>query len=191
MTPSQALELVRERRVLPFASFVEAVAGEPVKGSWWGHAKGHEIFNLAGHVSKECVFVRLVGRKETLLHESLYPAFARVVLDEAWRAPRVRGLSREAAAILRLVEGGTTRMDEIAKKRKKKASALRKPRHELQEALLVHSTEIHTDRGHHVAVLVPWSDWARPVQKAARKLTLDAALAELRAACGAGPTALD
>jgi hypothetical protein len=189
MTPAEALELVRKRRVLPFASFVEAIAGERVKGSWWGHPKGHEIFNLTGHVSRECISVRLVERKETLLHESLYPAFARVVLDEAWRAPRVRGLSREAAAILALVEGGTTRMDEIARKRKAKASALRKPRLELQEALLVHATEVHTERGHHVAVLLPWGEWAKPVEKAARKLSLEKALAELRAACGA--SALD
>ncbi len=183
MTPEEALALVRERRIVPFADFVRAVAGGPVKGSWWGHPRGHEIFNLAGFVHRESTFVKLVAGKETILHESVYPAFARVVTDEEWRRPRIAALSKEARALLRAVEkAGTLRVDELARKKGVKVSALSKVRNELRKALLVHADEEHTEKGHHVTVLVAWGKWVTPgVAKAAKKLSLEEALAEIGA----------
>jgi hypothetical protein len=177
--PEEALALVRERRIVPFADFVSAVAGGPVKGSWWGHPKGHEIFNLAGFVRRECIYVKLVEGKETFLHESLYSAFARVVTDDGWRRKRIGALSKEARALLRSVEkAGTLRMDELAKKRGVKVSALSKLRNELEKALLAHGDQEHTDKGNHVTVLVSWAKWVTPaVARDAKKLSLEEALA--------------
>ena len=30
----------------PLPRLTEAIAGEPIKGSWWGHAKSHQIFAI-------------------------------------------------------------------------------------------------------------------------------------------------
>ncbi|MEZ0230698.1 MAG: hypothetical protein ACAI25_18900 [Planctomycetota bacterium] len=150
-------------------SFAEAVAGEPIKGSWWGHPKGKEIFNLANALEAECVFVKLIDGKETIVHESLYAALARVVTDEEWRAERIEKLSKDAKKLLREVEkSGAVR------------GAPAKARLELQRALLVHSAEEHTESGKHVTVLQPWAKWiTKDVAKAAKKLSLTEALREL------------
>ena len=29
----------------PLPNVAEMIAGEPIKGSWWGHPSGHEIYN--------------------------------------------------------------------------------------------------------------------------------------------------
>jgi len=52
-TPKQAIAFVKRQKVVPMTpsgdlpSFVVAVAGGPVKGSWWGHPKGALIYDLA------------------------------------------------------------------------------------------------------------------------------------------------
>ena len=54
MTPKQGLAFVRRHGIVlqaargPVPSLAEAVAGGRIRGSWWGHAKGHEIFRVAG-----------------------------------------------------------------------------------------------------------------------------------------------
>lgn len=200
MTPAEARAFVRRQRVVPFTdtpgaplSFVRAVTGEAVKGSWWGHAKGHEIFNLAGSLGEDAISLKLVAGKVTLLHRSLFPALARVVLDDGWRKPRIAGLPSEARRLLDMALGSESlRLDEAAERLGKKTGELTRARRELEGALLVHADEVHTDKGHHVAVLVPWSRWAKgEVAKAAKKLSLEDALGELRGACGSAKTALD
>jgi hypothetical protein len=200
VTPQEALAFVRRQRVVPFTdtkgapeSFVHAVTGEAVKGSWWGHPRGHEIFNLAGAVGAEAITVKLVAGKETLLHRSLFPALARVVLDPEWRGPRISALSKDARRLLDLVESSeSVRLDEAAARFEVKTSALAEKRRELQRALLVHVDEEHTEKGYHVAVLVPWRRWAtREVARSPKELSLEDALRELREACRGAKTALD
>jgi hypothetical protein len=62
-------------------SFVEFVAGEKIRGSWWGHAKGREIFRAltAVYESREVVALKLVDAKLTLVHRRLWPALATLV----------------------------------------------------------------------------------------------------------------
>lgn len=67
-------------------SLAEAIAGGPIQGSWWGHARSHEIFALTRAV-RDCPDVlvcRLVGGKITYVHRRLWPALVRV----AERFPR-------------------------------------------------------------------------------------------------------
>lgn len=61
-------------------NLAEFVAGAPVRGSWWGHAKGKEIFRAANHVvdSGEVLVCRLVGGKVTFIHRRLWPALIRL-----------------------------------------------------------------------------------------------------------------
>ena len=58
VSPRQALAFVELHGVVlqaargPVPSLAEAVAGGPIRGSWWGHAKGGEIFRAADAVSE-------------------------------------------------------------------------------------------------------------------------------------------
>jgi hypothetical protein len=56
------------------------VAGGPIKGSWWGHPKGQEIFRLAEAVedSGDVLVCKLIEGKVTYVHRRLWPALARL-----------------------------------------------------------------------------------------------------------------
>jgi hypothetical protein len=82
MTPEQALSFVEQHGVVLVSAkgavprMTEAVAGEPVKGSWWSHPKGREIFRVLQVLedSPDLLVCRLVGGKVTLVHRRLWPA---------------------------------------------------------------------------------------------------------------------
>ena len=60
-------------------SLAEWIAGEPIRGSWWAHARGHEIYALADAISEspDVLVCRLVAGKLTYLHRRLWPALVR------------------------------------------------------------------------------------------------------------------
>ena len=64
----------------PLPNVAELVAGEPIKGSWWGHPKGHAIFNTLASLceSPDVIRTRLVKGKVTLVHRRVWPALVRV-----------------------------------------------------------------------------------------------------------------
>ena len=82
----EELDWLREQGVVmqsargPVPSLAERVAGGPIRGSWWGHPSGHEIYRVLDEVraSPDVVAVRLIGGKITLVHRRLWPALARV-----------------------------------------------------------------------------------------------------------------
>jgi hypothetical protein len=84
MDASGALALVRAHGVLlvsaagPVPTLTHAIAGEPVRGSWWGHPQGRHIFAVLRQVSEdpEVLVCRLVDGKLTLVHRRLWPALA-------------------------------------------------------------------------------------------------------------------
>jgi len=86
VTAKQALAFVRKHGVVlqaargPVPSFAEFVAGERIRGSWWGHPKGHEIFRLAEAVvdSGEVLVCKLIDGKVTYVHRRLWPALIRL-----------------------------------------------------------------------------------------------------------------
>ena len=153
-TPRQALDFVRRHGVVTMTrsgrpSLVEAVAGGPVKGSWWGHEKGGLIFQLAEtlHDSSVVLAAKLVDGKVTFVDQSLWPALARVVMDPAWREEAAARLSVPARSWLKKVESrGAVRWDQEAGSVKT----------ELESSLLVHSGSVHTERGSHATVLTSW-----------------------------------
>jgi hypothetical protein len=87
-----ALKLVEEHGVVlasargPVPSIAEAVAGEPIRGSWWAHPKGTEIFNALNEVddSPDVLCFRLVLGKVTFVHRRLWPALV-CLADELGR----------------------------------------------------------------------------------------------------------
>ena len=86
MTSRGALVFVRRHGVVlegargPVPTLAEAVVGAPIRGSWWGHAKGHEIFWLTRAVrdSGDVLVCRLVAGKVTYVHRRLWPAVVRL-----------------------------------------------------------------------------------------------------------------
>jgi hypothetical protein len=69
----------------PVPSLAEAIAGEPIRGSWWGHAKGRIIYQAARAVceSPEVLVCKLIDDKVTYVHRRLWPALIKL-------APRFR-----------------------------------------------------------------------------------------------------
>jgi hypothetical protein len=64
----------------PVPSLAEAIAGEPIHGSWWGHSKGKAIFwaSRAVRDSDEILVCRLISKKITYVHRRLWPALVRL-----------------------------------------------------------------------------------------------------------------
>ena len=86
MTSDEALKFVAQQGVVLVSAkgavptLTEAIAGEPIKGSWWGHPKSHQIFAILETLneSEDILVCRLVQGKVTLVHRSLWPALVRV-----------------------------------------------------------------------------------------------------------------
>jgi hypothetical protein len=64
----------------PVPNVADFIAGEAIAGSWWGHARGREIFRTLGRLtgSADVLVCRLVDGKLTLVHRRLWPALVRV-----------------------------------------------------------------------------------------------------------------
>jgi hypothetical protein len=64
----------------PVANLADIVAGEPIKGSWWGHPRGHDIFAAINLVrdSPDVVATRLIAGKVTLVHRRLWAPLVRI-----------------------------------------------------------------------------------------------------------------
>jgi hypothetical protein len=64
----------------PIPNIAELVAGEPIRGSWWGHPDGHAIYEAVSALadSPDVVRTRLVNGKVTLVHRRVWPALFRV-----------------------------------------------------------------------------------------------------------------
>lgn len=86
VSPKQGLAFVKRHGVVlqaargPVPSLAEVIAGGPIRGSWWGHPKGHEIFRVAGAVceSPEVLVCKLVDGKVTYIHRRLWPALVKL-----------------------------------------------------------------------------------------------------------------
>jgi len=82
----EALDWVRDNGIVlqsargAVPNLAEHIAGEPIRGSWWGHPAGHRIFGVINQVrdSPDVVATRLIDDKVTLVHRRLWPALARV-----------------------------------------------------------------------------------------------------------------
>ena len=64
----------------PIPNVAELVAGEPIRGSWWGHPSSHDIFEVLNALadSPDVIRTRLVNGKVTLIHRRLWPALIRL-----------------------------------------------------------------------------------------------------------------
>jgi len=86
MNAKQALEWVKdcgiamESAQASVPSLAQVIAGESLRGSWWAHPKGNDIFRLSRSIrsSADVLVCRLVGGKITYIHRRLWPALVRL-----------------------------------------------------------------------------------------------------------------
>lgn len=86
MTPREALAFVEKHGVVlesahgPVANLAEAIAGESIRGSWWGHPKASQIFRCSRALrdSNDVLVCRLLGGKVTYVHRRLWPALVKL-----------------------------------------------------------------------------------------------------------------
>jgi hypothetical protein len=94
MTARRALDFIRKHglvlqsaHVAGVPVLVDFIAGSGVRGSWWGHPKGREIFKVLRevHDSHDVVALRLIKGKLTLAHRRAWPALV-ALAEELGRA---------------------------------------------------------------------------------------------------------
>ncbi|MCC6624183.1 MAG: hypothetical protein IT385_23230 [Deltaproteobacteria bacterium] len=157
---------------------VHLVAGEPVRGSWWGHREGPAIYAIATALEAhpDVLVSKLVHGKVTFVHRRLAPAVAAV--GSARAAWQLEGLTEPALRLLAAVdaaEGLPVR-------------ATGEPAKLLERRLLAFARQVHTAGGKHATELVAWSTLVAerelaplPSEPDARR-ALEAAAARLGAA---------
>jgi hypothetical protein len=75
---AHGIVLMSARGALP--TLTHAIAGGPIRGSWWAHRRSHHIYRVLETVcdSEQVLVCRLAQRKVTLVHRRLWPALARL-----------------------------------------------------------------------------------------------------------------
>jgi hypothetical protein len=141
--------LLVQDKTLP--SVVGIMTGESLRGSWWAHPKGKQIFSVLSELIEgpDVIVTKLLAGKATLVHRGLWAALVAVVASrEAWQ---LRALSAPARRLLETVsrEGSLQSSGAAAK--------------ELSTRLLVKAGQEHTVSGKHVLVLEDWHVWAARV----------------------------
>jgi len=93
----------RERGVVlasargPVPNIAEAVAGEPIVGSWWAHPKGKAIFAALSEIddSEDIRCFKLIDGKVTFVHAARGPALVRLAKDGVLSADAAASLQQE------------------------------------------------------------------------------------------------
>jgi hypothetical protein len=86
MSADEALAFIEGHGVVlvaargPVPRLVEAILGEPIRGSWWAHPASHGIFAVLTSVgeSSDLLMCRLIDDKVTVVHRRLWPALVRL-----------------------------------------------------------------------------------------------------------------
>ncbi|MGH7950281.1 MAG: hypothetical protein ACREQF_13730 [Candidatus Binataceae bacterium] len=85
-TTAQALAVIEKHGVVlqsargALPNLAEAIAGEPIRGSWWGHPRGNAIYMILDQLteSPDVLAFKLVDGKVTLAHRRVWPALVRL-----------------------------------------------------------------------------------------------------------------
>ncbi len=142
-----------------FPSVCTLITDEPLKGSWWSHPMAQTIFQVNELLDDhpDVLITKLVSGKVTFIHRKLWPElFAVANGKETWQTDN---LSAEAREVLKLVQKkGLVRSDKIklSKAPAKTGDAVR----QLEQRLLVHAHQVHTESGKHAKMLETWDHWA-------------------------------
>src|SRR5260370_32196211 len=98
--------LLTQDKALP--NVVGILTGESLRTSWWGHPKAHLIFSVLSELADhpDVLFTKLLYRKDTLVHRSLWSAVLAVAgAREQWQVPRLSAWAKAPLARLREAAG--------------------------------------------------------------------------------------
>jgi hypothetical protein len=144
-------------KTLPCATSI--IAGEPVAGSWWSHPMANAIFEAMQPLEEIAVLVKLIGEKETFVHERLWPELVSVGAARArWQEEGLTPNGRELLASISRARHAKP-AKELAPDMESKTRA--KTVRLLEVRLLAHSDERHTETGAHAKFLQTWRAFAR------------------------------
>jgi hypothetical protein len=156
----RGIVLVGGRSALPNA--VEAIAGGPIDGSWWGHPEGSRIYRLLNELeegSAGFIELALAEAKRTVIAPRLVPTVRALAGDPGRRARVLDNLKAPARKLYEaLGDGGVVRSDDAELRSELGGNGLRAARMALESGLLARSTSLHTASGHHASVLESYGD---------------------------------
>ncbi len=159
---------------------VSIVAGGPVHGSWWGHSKGHLIFQIGGKVAADpdVMMMKLLSGKDTYVHRGLWSLL--LVIATAKESWQLQGLPSGAVLLLNEVESrGELRTHEFAHDEQIDVKILGESARQLERRLLVYGEDIHAQSGFHAKLLRSWSRWMKVVGFMPTKASVTEARREL------------
>ncbi len=140
-------------------SVTRLVAGNGLRGSWWGHEQAHTIFAvtemLEGH--PDVLIMKLIDGKVTFVHRELWGRVYSIgVAREDWQ---LKNLSQGARLLLKTLDTeGTLQTNKLGKLFGPKPGETAR---ELELRLLIHADQLHTELGAHAKVLQTWNAWAK------------------------------
>jgi hypothetical protein len=140
--------LYKQDRLLP--NVVTLVTGEKLRTSWWSHPNGRLIFAVLSELDdhSDVLFVKLLSRKDTLVHRHLWPALLAVAkAEEPWQSRHLSSAARKLMATLKESKSAIRASGPTVK--------------EIELRLLAHAEQVHTESGRHEIMLEPWSVWQR------------------------------
>ncbi len=166
--------LLLSDKTLP--SVATLVAGSPVKGSWWAHARAHDIFRVTRQIAnhRDIIVAKLICAKITFVYRKLWsPLFAVAGAKDLWQ---IRGLTQTAVTILDAVSReGRLRTDQHAWSSGISRKGLAKAVKELENKLLIYSEEVHTERRSHAKLLETWEEFAKRKNFQIKKMNVSVA----------------
>lgn len=139
--------LLTQDKALP--NVVGILTGESLRTSWWSHPRAHLIFSILSELAEhpDVLFTKLLYRKDTLVHRSLWSAVLAVGgARDQWQ---VQGLPGDARRLLERLDRADSSV---------RASGA--PVKELEARLLATAQEIHTESGRHEMALESWHAWS-------------------------------
>jgi hypothetical protein len=141
-------------------SVASIIAGEAIRGSWWGHPQGNTIYQVANELCEhpDILVTKLVSGKITYVHRQLWPAVIGVgTAGEPWQ---LQDLSDAAQWLLdKVTQEHSVTTDQLQLFSSYKPRALGDAARELEKKLLVSSGSFHSLTGAHYKRLEIWARW--------------------------------
>ncbi len=149
------------------------VAGEGLRGSWWGHEQAQTIFAVSEILEDhpDVLVIKLISGKVTFVHRELWGRVYSIgVAREDWQ---VKNLSQGAKSLLNTLDAeGTLQTNKLNKSFGPKPGETAR---ELELRLLIHAEQVHTESGAHAKVVETWDAWAKRAGFSARAKSPSAA----------------
>ena len=140
-------------------SVTRLVAGDGLRGSWWGHEQAHLIFAVTEMLEDhpDVLAMKLIDGKVTFVHRELWGRVYSIgVAREDWQ---LKNLSKEARLLLKTLDTeGTLHTNKLSRAFGPKPGETAR---ELELRLLIHAQQVHTESGAHAKVLETWDAWAK------------------------------